>query len=202
MRHTCRYDAEYDEDEEFSGDDDSEEAFLRGRVGTETAERARRAGGGANARTRGTPSGIDDYDDDADYDGGGDGDDMYGSQYDSDDDIYGDFGDDDDGFGGSDGYDYDDDSADGEYSVDDGFGGGHGKGFQSSRKGGRGRGAVAGGGGGRRGPPRGGRGGRKKPPPARMELLKARLFDAQTGLKTKMSSVSHKGAKVIRELKV
>lgn len=54
------------------------------------------------------------------------------------------------------------------------------------------------------GPSRGGRGrGRRGPPaPARMERLKAKLADAQVGLKTKMTGVTHKGAKVMRELKV
>lgn len=183
----------YDEDEEFEDDDVSDEAFSRGRTGTGGPDgMAGRAGGVSTRTSRHTFSDMDG--DDSGF-GGGDGEEMYDdSQYDSDDDsIYGDVGDDDDVFLWSDGYD--DDHGDFSVEGDDVGGGRRGRGFPPSRTGGRGAG------GGRRGP-RGGRAGRSKPPPARMEVLKARLFDAQTGLKTKMSSVSHKGAKVIRELKV
>lgn len=120
---------------------------------------------------------------------------LYGSQ--QDDDLYEDYQDDGDDYGG---YSEDDEFGD-EASSDDeeeSYRGRPRQGFPSS---GRGRGGGRAGRGGGRGPPRRG-GPRRRPPPARMQRLKARLVDAQADLKTKMSGVTHKGAKVMRELKV
>ncbi|CAM9836791.1 unnamed protein product [Ectocarpus sp. 12 AP-2014] len=102
-------------------------------------------------------------------------------------------------------YDEDDDDNDsfGVDSFDDGYGNGNARAGSGRRPppppGRRGEGGQRRGG----GPSRGGRGrGRRgPPPPARMERLKAKLADAQVGLKTKMTGVTHKGAKVMRELK-
>lgn len=95
--------------------------------------------------------------------------------------------DDDEGYG----YDYDSEEDDGYGNDRRRSGGGRGRGA-------RGRGGAKGMGG-RKG--RGGARGRK-PKPAAMQRFRDRLVGAQAGLKTKMSGVTHKGAKVIRELKV
>lgn len=122
-----------------------------------------------------------------------------GELYDSEDEAYNnedDFGKDGDE---EEDYDYSDDSFEGgDGSDDDGY-----DSYDEGQYGG-GRGASKGKQG-RPQPRRGGRGGgrRRLPPqPARMQQLKARLAGAQEGLKTKMTGVTHKGAKVIRELKV
>ncbi|CBN75765.1 conserved unknown protein [Ectocarpus siliculosus] len=194
-------DDSYDDDEsdgyDYSDDDvddlSGEEFSYRGRPAGEGGARASGRGGsrkgpaavGAAAAARANndddylsdDEGLYDSDDDLDGEGGDGSNDDY---YDEDED------DDDDSFGAD--------------SFDDGYSDARASsGRRPPPPVRRGEGGQRRGG----GPSRGGRGrGRRgPPPPARMERLKAKLADAQVGLKTKMTGVTHKGAKVMRELK-
>ncbi|CAM9249081.1 unnamed protein product [Ectocarpus sp. 8 AP-2014] len=192
-------DDSYDDDEsdgyDYSDDDvddlSDEEFSYGGRPAGEGGARASGRGGSRKgpAAAAAARANNDDYlsDDEGLYDSddldgeGGDG--SYDDYYDEDDD-------DNDSFGVD--------------SFDDGYGNSNARASSGRRPpppppGRRGEGGQRRGG----GPSRGGRGrGRRGPPaPARMERLKAKLADAQVGLKTKMTGVTHKGAKVMRELK-
>ncbi|CAM9489398.1 unnamed protein product [Hapterophycus canaliculatus] len=213
-------DSEYDEeyDEEYDLSEEVGPAYRRRATATGGASNARWWGGRKGpAPAKNSKSGF--YGGDDDFEG--EGSDLYDSEDEGefsdeigsgsyDDDEFHNDGhqyDEDDSFG-DDLFDYDEDDSGRVYGGSDGRrrpqpsswkgawgggggGGGRGAGARGKRKEGPASGGRAGSRRGRRGPP----------PPARMEQLKAKLAGAQVELKAKVSGVTHKGAKVMRELK-